>query len=245
MAYRRTIHGRRRQGRPAPAGPYIEPPQPDPDQVVGAQLPHSSAAMMRVRAAARHGISRLAWVVGWTVAATVVLLAVVAAGTLLTFAINPGPTLPFVIAAAAPVVLLAGSALLRSASRLAYVLATAGALFLGLFAPMYAADQVLAVEGRTIVATVSKVDTTSDRHGTINTAWLTDAAGNPIQRPLATSDPWQVGEQVRVVFDPHGLVPTETPAMVARSWPLPATVASALVMIAGLAIMIGGHRRTR
>ena len=231
MAYRRTAYGKRR--RPAPAQPHIEPPLD----------PHPLAAISRVWAAVRHGIPRPVRVVGWTLAATVVVLAVVAAGTLVMFAVNPGPSLPFLVAAAAPVVVLAGSALVRSAPRLAYMLAAAGALFLGLFAPMYAADKVLAVEGHTIVATVSKVDTISDRHGTINTAWLTDASGTPIARPLATSDPWQAGDRVSVVVDPHGLVPTETPAMVARSWPLPAMAVSALVMIAGLAIMIGGHSR--
>jgi hypothetical protein len=46
-----------------------------------------------------------------------------------------------------------------------------------------------------------------------------------------------VGDEVEVLFDPNGLVPTETANTITRSWPLPATLVSALATIAGLAIM--------
>lgn len=132
---------------------------------------------------------------------------------------------------------------LRSAAPLAIALAMAGVLFLGLFAPMYAVDKVLAVEGVRTVATVSKVDTTVYTHGSRSyTVWLTDIDGKPIDRSLASSSRRRVGDKFMVVFDPNGLAPTELPATVVRSWPLPAMLVSALATIVGLVLMARRRR---
>ena len=51
-----------------------------------------------------------------------------------------------------------------------------------------------------------------------------------------------MGDEVGVVFDPHGLAPTETPLTIVRSWPLPAMLVSALAAVAGLTLM-ARHRK--
>ncbi|MFC0438829.1 hypothetical protein [Kutzneria buriramensis] len=178
------------------------------------------------------------WVLGWTATMTVLLAVAVNVTTLLTFLFNPGVGLLFLFAAPGPVLVLSADMWLGSASRFAIALATAGALFLGMFAPIYAVGKALAVVGDTTMATVSQVDTATDRHGAKSyTVWLADGHGKPIGRPLATSVARRVGDQFEVVFDPHGLLPTARPARTAWSWPLPAALVSALAMIAGLALM--------
>jgi hypothetical protein len=167
----------------------------------------------------------------------VLVVAAVQASTLLNFLMPSGAALLAVFAMPAPLIVLWAEIRLRSEAPFAIALAMTGALCLGIFAPIYALDRALAVEGERTVATVSKVDTTTSRHGTRSyTVWLTDGYGKPIERPLINS-PRRVGDEVEVLFDPHGLVPTETANTITRSWPLPATLVSALATIAGLAIM--------
>ena len=168
---------------------------------------------------------------------TVLLWGVVSAITLLSFLI-PSPVLQSVFALFAAGAVLYVDVWLCSASRFAIALAMVGVLFLGMFAPMYALDTALAVEGVRTMATVSEVDLAVSPKGTRTyTVWLTDAYGKPIDRPLADAGPWREGDEFVVVFDPHGLVPTERPMTITRSWPLPATLVSALVAIGGLALM--------
>jgi hypothetical protein len=52
--------------------------------------------------------------------------------------------------------------------------------------------------------------------------------GKPIARPPDNAGWRPVGDQFMVMFPPNGLAPTETPSTATRSWPLPATLASAL-----------------
>ena len=97
---------------------------------------------------------------------------------------------------------------LRSASRFAIALAMAGVLFLGMFAPMYALDRTLAVQGVRTMAIVSKVDVAVSPKGSRTyTVWLTDAYGKLIGRPLADAGPWRVGDEFVVVFDPRPAIP--------------------------------------
>jgi hypothetical protein len=185
---------------------------------------------------------RPAWVLGWTATATAVLVLAIAVSTLLNFLVPGGRVLLVLFAAPAPTLVFVADSWLRSASQTGIALATAGTLFLGVFAPMCAVDWALSVEGDRTMATVSTMYVTTSQHGNkYYTAELTDGRGRPIERSLADSGPWRVGDQFEVVFDPHGLVPTERPMTVARPWPLPATLASALTAIAGLALM--GRRR--
>lgn len=178
------------------------------------------------------------WVLGWTGATTVLLATVLSTTMLLVFVLDPGPVVPLGLLAPAPMLVLFAGLWLGSASRFGIVLATVGALFLGVFTPMYAFDKVLAAVGETTMATVSKVDTTTSPHGVKSyTAWLADGYGRPIPRPLDTSRARRVGEQFEVVFDPHGLLSTDTWTTSTRTWPLPVVVASGLAMIVGLALM--------
>lgn len=180
---------------------------------------------------------RPAWVLGWTAMMTVLLVAVVSVITLVSFLL-PGPMGPAFLGFGAAGAVLYVDLWLRSASRFALVLAMAGVLSVSFFAPMFVLDEVLAAGGHVTVATVSKVYVATSPKGTKTyTAWLTDANGKPIARPLDNAGWRPVGDQFMVVFDPNGVAPTVTPSTVTRPWPLPATLVSAVAAVGGLALM--------
>jgi hypothetical protein len=121
-----------------------------------------------------------------------------------------------------------------------------GGVSLGIAAPAWANDEVLATSGHTIVATVSRVTVEQDKSGPEYTVWFTDPDGRPVRRPLLTQNPprpFHVSDHVQVVVDPQARVLTEEPVTAERVWPLPVAIGGALVLIAGLAVAASGNRK--
>jgi hypothetical protein len=176
--------------------------------------------------------------IGRFAAAAALVLAVIAVGVWLTFAFGTPYGLPLIVVLGAGVLALVASWRIGPSIPAATVVAI-GFTAMYIVGPFWASYTLLAHEGRTIIATVSKVDSEPDRHGLTYTDWLTDAYGHPIAQPLLTygpPQPQEVGDPIRVVTDPNGRLNTEPPHVVHASWPLLVTLGGVLLMLAGLAM---------
>jgi hypothetical protein len=66
------------------------------------------------------------------------------------------------------------------------LIAACGVMLTLIAGPIWLDDAVLAARGHTVVARVSRVDTSPSRQHLDHTVWLTDPAGRAIARPLLT-----------------------------------------------------------
>ena len=119
--------------------------------------------------------------------------------------------------------------------------ALAGALVLGLLGPLCVNDQVLATEGETVLATVSDVQVSQSKNDRVYTVTFVG-----IKRAMIVHNPDSPitpRSTLQVVTDPLGRVPTEEPATVERSGPLPWSIVGALLMIGGFLLSAGKRNR--
>ena len=124
-------------------------------------------------------------------------------------------------------------------------IAASGVIVMLVAAPIWVGYAVLAERGQTVVAEVSRVDTSSARNGLDYSVWLTDPAGRPIARPLLTygpPQPLEVGDTVRVLADPRGQLDTEPLDRDFLPWMLLVMIAGAVLLVVGLAIAARGSR---
>lgn len=171
---------------------------------------------------------------------SLVVLAYQAVGTLLTLSSDTDGVSQIVVGFGGTVLAL-GAAWWLGSLHSGSLLVLAGAATLGIVGPIGVVDEMLAVDGHTIVATVSDVQISRSKNNLVYTVRFTG-----VERPMIVYNPQppiSSHEQLRVVVDPQGRVPTEEPESVAVGWPLPVAIGGALVMIGGFVLSASADQR--
>ncbi|MFI9387289.1 hypothetical protein [Kutzneria sp. NPDC052558] len=119
------------------------------------------------------------------------------------------------------------------------LIAACGVMLMLIAGPIWLDDAVLAARGHTVVARVSRVDTSQSRQHLDYTVWLTDPAGRAIARPLLTygpPPPLAVGDAVTVLADPLSELDTEPVDRNSGPWMLALLLSGVTAVVVGLAV---------